>query len=87
MILKTRRRCIALVAALLCATTASAQQNRGTPNRGPRARPTPSDSALATFPTLTGSSTASRRTSPISATPADWFLNKAPAWWPAEANN
>ena len=84
MISKTRRRCIAL-AALLCATTASAQDNRG--SRGPRARPTPSDSALATFPTLTGSSTASRRTSPISATPADWFLNKAPAWWPAEANN
>ena len=30
MISKTRRRCIVLVAALLCATTASAQENRGT---------------------------------------------------------
>jgi hypothetical protein len=30
MISKIRRRCIALVAALLCATTASAQENRGT---------------------------------------------------------
>ena len=33
MILKTRRRCIVLVAALLCATTASAQENRGTPEQ------------------------------------------------------
>jgi hypothetical protein len=56
MISKIRHRCIALVAALLCATTASAQDNRG--SRGPRARPTPSDSALATFPTLAGSSSA-----------------------------
>ena len=32
MISKTRRRCIAL-AALLCATTASAQENRGTPEQ------------------------------------------------------
>ena len=31
--LKTKRRCIALVAALLCATTASAQENRGTPEQ------------------------------------------------------
>ena len=30
---KTRRRCIALVGALLCATTASAQENRGTPEQ------------------------------------------------------
>ena len=30
MISKTSRRCIALAAALLCATTASAQENRGT---------------------------------------------------------
>jgi hypothetical protein len=33
MISKTRRRRIALVAALLCATTASAQENRGTPEQ------------------------------------------------------
>ena len=33
MISKTRRRCIVLVAALLCATTASAQENRGTPEQ------------------------------------------------------
>ena len=33
MISKTRRRCIALLAALLCATTASAQENRGTPEQ------------------------------------------------------
>jgi hypothetical protein len=33
MISKTRRRCIALVAALLCATTASAQDDRGTPEQ------------------------------------------------------
>jgi hypothetical protein len=33
MISKTRRRWIALVAALLCATTASAQENRGTPEQ------------------------------------------------------
>src|SRR6185436_14291889 len=33
MISKTRRRCIAVVAALLCATTASAQENRGTPEQ------------------------------------------------------
>jgi hypothetical protein len=30
MISKTRRRCTAVVAALLCATTAAAQENRGT---------------------------------------------------------
>ena len=33
MISKVRRRCIVLVAALLCATTASAQDNRGTPEQ------------------------------------------------------
>ena len=33
MISKTRHRWIALVAALLCATTASAQENRGTPEQ------------------------------------------------------
>ena len=33
MISKIRRRCIALVAALLCATAASAQENRGTPEQ------------------------------------------------------
>src|SRR5258707_7632480 len=33
MISKARRRCIALLAALLCATTASAQENRGTPEQ------------------------------------------------------
>ena len=33
MISKTRRRCIALVAALLCATTASTQEERGTPEQ------------------------------------------------------
>jgi len=33
MISKTRRRCISLMAALLCATTASAQENRGTPEQ------------------------------------------------------
>jgi hypothetical protein len=33
MISNTRRRCIALVAALLCATTAAAQENRGTPEQ------------------------------------------------------
>jgi hypothetical protein len=33
MISKTRRRCIAVVAALLCATTAAAQENRGTPEQ------------------------------------------------------
>jgi hypothetical protein len=30
---KTGRPCIAVVAALLCATTASAQENRGTPEQ------------------------------------------------------
>ena len=30
---KTKRPCIAVVAALLCATTASAQENRGTPEQ------------------------------------------------------
>jgi hypothetical protein len=58
MISKTRRRCIAVVAALLCATAATAQENRGTPSRGPPVRPTPSGSALATFPILPGSSSA-----------------------------
>jgi len=33
MISKTRHRCIAVVAALLCATTASAQEDRGTPEQ------------------------------------------------------
>ena len=33
MISKTRRPCIAVVAALLCATPASAQENRGTPEQ------------------------------------------------------
>ena len=52
MISKTRRRCTAVVAALLCATTAAAQENRGTPEQ--RA----AGSALATFPTLPGSNSA-----------------------------
>jgi hypothetical protein len=33
MISKTRRRCIAVVAALLCATAATAQENRGNPEQ------------------------------------------------------
>ena len=33
MISKARRRCIAMVAALLCATPAAAQENRGTPEQ------------------------------------------------------
>ena len=33
MISKTRRRCIAVVAELLCATAATAQENRGTPEQ------------------------------------------------------
>ena len=33
MISKTRRPCIAVVTALLCATTASAQENRGNPEQ------------------------------------------------------
>jgi hypothetical protein len=33
MISKARHRCIAVVAALLCATTASAQEDRGTPEQ------------------------------------------------------
>ncbi len=33
MISKTRRPCIAILAALLCVTTASAQDNRGTPEQ------------------------------------------------------
>jgi hypothetical protein len=33
MISKTRRRCIAVAAALLCATPAAAQENRGTPEQ------------------------------------------------------
>ena len=58
MISKTTRAQIAVLAALLCTSAATAQENRGTPSRGPRARPTPSDSALATFPILPGSSSA-----------------------------
>jgi hypothetical protein len=57
MISKARHRCIAVVAALLCATTASAQEDRGT--REQRAAcATPSGSALATFRTPPGSNTA-----------------------------
>ena len=33
MISKTQRRCIAVAAALLCATAATAQENRGTPEQ------------------------------------------------------
>ena len=33
MISKTKRRCTAVVAALLCAATAAAQENRGTPDQ------------------------------------------------------
>ncbi|WP_084306020.1 hypothetical protein [Bradyrhizobium sp. ARR65] len=33
MISKTRRPCIAVLAMMLCATTASAQENRGTPEQ------------------------------------------------------
>jgi hypothetical protein len=33
MISKAKRPCIAMLAALLCATTASAQENRGTPEQ------------------------------------------------------
>ena len=50
MISKTRRPIQAL-AVLLCATTASAQENRGTAESERHALPTPSASALVTFPT------------------------------------
>jgi hypothetical protein len=42
MISKTGRLCIEVLAALLCVTTASAQENHGTPEQGQPARPTPS---------------------------------------------
>jgi hypothetical protein len=58
MISKTRRRYIALVAALLCAATASAQENRGTPEQRVACAPDASGSALVTFPTPPGSSSA-----------------------------
>ena len=58
MITKTRRPFIAALAALLCVTAASAQDNRAPPSSERRVRPTPSGSALATFPTLPESSSA-----------------------------
>jgi hypothetical protein len=57
MISKTGRP-VEVLALLLCATTASAQDNRGTPEQGLRVRPTLSGFAAATSPTLAGSSTA-----------------------------
>jgi hypothetical protein len=56
MISKTTRH-IAVLAALLCTSAATAQENRGPPSRGPRARPTLSGSARSTFPTPPESST------------------------------
>lgn len=56
MISKTTRPSIAVLAALLCATTALAQENRGTPSKGPPVRPTPSDSVAAIFSIPSGPS-------------------------------
>jgi hypothetical protein len=55
---KFNGRFIAVLAGLFCATTAFAQDNRGTPSSKPRVRPTPSGSVRATFPTPPGSSSA-----------------------------
>jgi hypothetical protein len=57
MISKTGRP-IEVLALLLCGTTASAQDNRGIPSKGPRVRPTLSGFAAATSPIQAGSSTA-----------------------------
>ena len=50
MIFKFDGRFIAALAVLFCATTAFAQENRGTPNSEQPVRPTHSGSAAATFP-------------------------------------
>jgi len=65
------------LAVLLCATTASAQENRGTPEQGRRALLTPSVSVLATFPIPRELNPVCGRTCPISAMHADRYLNKA----------
>jgi hypothetical protein len=78
MISKTTRPCIEVLAALLCATTASAQDNRGTPDKGPPARPAPFACGSYTLRTRPGSSNACRRTYPVSAEPADRCSNQAP---------
>jgi hypothetical protein len=57
MISKSNCLSIAAAAAFLCATSAFARENHGTP-RGPRVRPTPSGYAPATFLTPPGSNTA-----------------------------
>jgi hypothetical protein len=58
MISKFNGRFIAMLSVLFCATTAFAQEDRGTPESEPPVRPTHSGSAAATFPIPPGSSTA-----------------------------
>ena len=68
MISKTSRRCIALAAACFVPQPLLRRRIAAPSSRGPRARPTPSDSVLATFPTLPGSNSARGRASPTLAT-------------------
>ena len=56
---KTARPCIAVVAALFCATTAAAQVNRGTPEQRAACAPDAFRLCAGDIPTLTESSTAS----------------------------
>jgi hypothetical protein len=75
MISKTTRPCIEVLAALLCATTASAQDNRGTPEQ--RAACTPDALRLWQLHSgpNRGRSNACGRTYPVSAEPADRCSN------------
>jgi hypothetical protein len=86
MISKTRRRCIAVVAALLCATPAAGQENRGTPEQRAACAPDAFRLCASYIPDPTRVEQCLRQ-SPSSAVPADWLSNKARARWPAEASN
>jgi hypothetical protein len=87
MISKTRRCRTAVVAALLCTTTAAAQENRGTPEQRAACAPDAFRLCAGYLPDPTGVEHCLRQNKSDLSNAADCFLNKAPTWWPAEANN
>jgi hypothetical protein len=87
MISKATRPSIAVLAALLCATTASAQDDRGTPEQRVAFAPDAFSLCSSYIPDPVRVEHSLRQNKSGLSDACRLVLNKAPARWPAEANN
>jgi hypothetical protein len=78
---------IQALAALLCATTAAAQENRGTPEQRVACAPDAFGLCAGYIPEPTSVEHCLRQNKSDLSDACRLVLNKVPARWPAEANN